>query len=94
MNYLKDKREVERQDEVSRRMDQKFKGTTDELRQEDQKFNTAGTQIEREKQLMDKRKKMQQNLLEEQVFAKLWQLEEQKKVEREIIEAAEKQKAI
>ena len=35
MNYLKDKREVERQDEVSRRMDQKFKGTTDELRQED-----------------------------------------------------------
>ena len=43
---------------------------------------------------MDKRRKMQQNLLEEQVFAKLWQLEEQKKVEREIIEAAEKQKAI
>ena len=75
-------------------MDQKFKGTADELRQEDQKFYTAGTQIEREKQLIDKRKKLQENLTEEMVYAQLWKLEEQKKAEREVLEAAEKQKAI
>jgi len=36
MEYLKGKREEERQTEVQRRMDQRFKSTTDELRKEDQ----------------------------------------------------------
>jgi len=36
MEYLKGKREDERQTEVQRRMDQRFKSTTDELRKEDQ----------------------------------------------------------
>jgi len=35
MEYLKGKREEERQAEVQRRMDQRFKSTTDELRKED-----------------------------------------------------------
>jgi len=35
MEYLKGKREEERQTEVQRRMDQRFKSTTDELRKED-----------------------------------------------------------
>jgi len=43
MTYLKDKREAERQVEVNRRMDQRFKATTDEVRKEDGKFYTHGT---------------------------------------------------
>lgn len=49
MEYLRDKREAERKAEVDRRMDQRFKSTTDELRKEDGVFYTHGTQIEREK---------------------------------------------
>ena len=94
MTYLKDKREAERQAEVGRRMDQRFKATTDELRKEDGKFYTYGTQIEREKQLIDKRRKLDQQLQEEQVYAQLWHLDAQKKLEREQLEAAEKAKAI
>lgn len=51
---LKDKREKERQDEVNRRLEQRFKDTADELRLEGQKFIQEHTQLEREKQLMEK----------------------------------------
>jgi len=69
MTYLKTKREEERVAEVNRRMDQRFKSTTDEVRKEDGHFYTHGTQIEREKQLIDKRRKLDQQLNEEQVYA-------------------------
>lgn len=58
LNELKAKRETERQEEVQRRLDQRFKAANDALRKEDQKFFTYGTQIEREKQLIDKRRKI------------------------------------
>lgn len=54
----------------------------------------AGTQIEREKQLMDKKAKLEQQIVEEQVYAKLWMLDQQKKVEREKKEAIEKRKKV
>jgi len=57
---LKEKREGERQSEVNRRLEKHFKATTDELRKEDGKFYTHGTQLEREKQLIDKRRKIDQ----------------------------------
>ena len=60
------------------------KATTDELRKEDGTFYTYGTQIEREKQLIDKRRKLDQQLEEEQVYAQLWALDAKKKHEREI----------
>lgn len=66
----------------------------DALRAEDGKFYTHGTQIEREKQLIDKRRKIEQQMLEEQVYAQLYALDAQKKLEREILEAADKKKAI
>jgi hypothetical protein len=56
LQSLKSQREGERQAEVQRRLDQKFKMQNDSLRREDSKFYTAGTQIEREKQLIDKRR--------------------------------------
>jgi len=94
MEYLKGKREDERQTEVNRRMDQRFKSTTDELRKEDQVFYTHGTAIEREKQLIDKRRKLESQMDEEMVYAKLWELDAQKKADREIQEAAAKKSLV
>ena len=54
----------------------------------------AGTQLEREKQLMDKKAKLEQSIVEEQVYAKLWMLDHQKKVQREQDEAATKKKKV
>lgn len=67
---------------------------TDELRKEESKFYTQHCQMEREKQLMDKQKLMQQNIQEEYIYAQLWKLDQQKKEERERREAEEKKKNI
>lgn len=56
---------------------------TDELRKEETQFLVAGCQIEREKQLMDKKSKLEQSIIEEQVYAKLWMLDAEKKAKRE-----------
>ena len=72
----------------------KFKAQNDTLRREDQKFYNYGTAIEREKQLIDKRRNIEQKMMEEQVYAQLWQLDAQKKLEREMQEAREKQEKI
>lgn len=53
----------------------KFKAQNDTLRREDQKFYNYGTAIEREKQLIDKRRNIEQKMMEEQVYAQLWQLD-------------------
>ena len=90
LQELKGKREQERQDEVARRQDMQFKAQNDILRKEDAKFYNYGTAIEREKQLIDKRRAVEQKMLEEQVYAQLWQLDAQKKLEREMTEAREK----
>lgn len=94
LQELKGKREQERQDEVARRQDMRFKSSNDILRKEDHKFYNYGTAIEREKQLIDKRRAIEQKMLEEQVYAQLWQLDAQKKLEREMAEAREKQEKI
>ena len=67
---------------------------TDELRKEGSKFYTIHCQMEREKQLQDKQKRTQQEIMEEQVYAKLWELELSKKLERERLEAEEKKKLV
>lgn len=72
LQTLKAKREQERTDEVARRQDMKFKAENDTLRKEDTKFYNYGTAIEREKQLIDKRRNIEQKMLEEQVYAQLW----------------------
>ena len=69
LQELKSKREQERNDEVARRQDMQFKSSNDMLRKEDQKFYNYGTAIEREKQLIDKRRNIEQKMLEEQVYA-------------------------
>ena len=74
--------------------ERKFKMETDDLRKEETKFMVAGCQLEREKQLLDKRSKLEQAIAEEQVYAKLWMLDGEKKAERERREAEEKAKRI
>ena len=55
---LKEVREQERQQLVEQALERKFKMETDELRKEETQFMIAGCQLEREKQLMDKRSKL------------------------------------
>jgi len=43
---------------------------------------------------MDKKAKLEQQILEEQVYAKLWMLDHQKKVQREQEEASDKKKKV
>jgi hypothetical protein len=43
---------------------------------------------------MDKQRRTQQQIMEEQIYAKLWELDLKKKAEREKIEAEEKKKLV
>lgn len=67
---------------------------TDELRKEEIQFLQAGCQIEREKQLMDKKSKIEQSIIEEQVYAKLWMLDAEKKAKREQEEQLVKKRTV
>jgi hypothetical protein len=69
LQELKGIREQERQNEVQKRLDMKFKASNDDLRKEDSQFYNYGTAIEREKQLIDKRRLHEQRMLEEQVYS-------------------------
>jgi hypothetical protein len=79
---------------VQQALDRKFKMETDELRREETQFMVAGTQIEREKQLMDKRAKLENQIVEEQVYAKLWMMDAEKKAQREQKEAIQKRQKV
>ena len=67
---------------------------TDELRKEETNFMVAGCQIEREKQLQDKKHKLQKQIVEEEVYAKLWHMDFNKKVDREEREKQKKKEKI
>jgi len=72
----------------------RFKTANDDLRKEDAQFYNYGTAIEREKQLIDKRRIHEQKMLEEQVYSQLWQIDQQKKIQREQSEQAEKKQKV
>lgn len=67
---------------------------TDDLRKEAGKFFVYQCQMEREKQLMDKKRDVERKIMEEQVYAQLWKLDLMSKEERERQEAEEKKKRI
>lgn len=94
LTFLKDKRETERCDQVNQALERKFKMETDELRKEETHFMIAGCQLEREKQLMDKKHRLQNQIVEEQVYAKLWMLDAEKKAQREFAEAQVQKKKV
>ena len=63
LNELNEQRKAEKDQLVQQALDRKFKMETDDLRREETHFMMAGTQLEREKQLMDKRQKMEENII-------------------------------
>jgi len=67
---------------------------TDDLRKEAGKFFVYQCQMEREKQLMDKKRDVERKIMEEQVYAQLWKLDLMSKEERERQEAEEKKRRI
>lgn len=101
---LKQRREDERQEEVNKRLEQRFKDSkqydyitvsaTDDLRKEAGKFNVHQCQMERERQLMDKKRLADQKIMEEQVYAQLWKLDLQAKEERERKEVEDKKRRV
>lgn len=68
---LKMRREEERRALVDHCNEKRFRNTTDDLRQEDAKFQLKHCAIEREKQLHEKRQKMERDILEENLYAQL-----------------------
>jgi hypothetical protein len=105
LNELKHKREEERVDEVNRRLEQRFKDSkqsilvtlilaTDDLRKEAGKFFVLQCQMEREKQLVDKKRLTENKIMEEHVYAQLWKLDLLAKEERERKEVEEKKKLV
>ena len=50
--------------------------------------------MEREKQLMDKKRTSEQKIVEEQVYAKLWELDLKSKEEREQAEVDERKRRV
>ena len=94
LNELKQKREEERVEEVNRRLEQRFKDTTDDLRKEQGKFFVYQCQMAREKQLVDKKRATDQKIMEEHVYAQLWKLDLAAKEERERKEVEEKKKRV
>lgn len=104
LNDLKQRREEERVDEVNRRLEQRFKDSkfafyhsniaTDDLRKEAGKFFVLQCQMEREKQLMDKKRLTENKIMEEHVYAQLWKLDLLAKEERERKEVEEKKKLV
>ena len=79
---------------MAQALDRKFKMETDELRKEETHFLVAGTNLEREKQLMDKKQRLEHQIVEEQVYAKLWMLDAEKKAQREYEEAQQQKKKV
>lgn len=105
LNELKHKREEERVEEVNRRLEQRFKDSkqsilvtlilaTDDLRKEAGKFFVLQCQMEREKQLVDKKRLTENKIMEEHVYAQLWKLDLLAKEERERKEVEEKKKLV
>ena len=87
---LKEKREQERLQAVEHLNEKRFRDTTDDLRKEDSKFYTQQCAIQREQQLHEKRQKLERDILEEQVYAALWEQDRRAKEERERKEKDEK----
>ena len=67
---------------------------TDDLRKEAGKFFVLQCQMEREKQLMDKKRQIENKIMEEHVYAQLWKLDLLAKEERERKEVEEKKKLV
>jgi hypothetical protein len=90
---LKMKREEERRSLVSQLNEKRFRETTDDLRREDAKFYLKQCALEREEQMKEKRRKMEAEFAEENLYAQLAFADIKKKEALEKKTAEEKRKA-
>jgi hypothetical protein len=91
---IKKQRQEEKKQMVDYANEKRMKENTDELRLADSKFQTQQVAIEREEQLRDKKRRRDQEIFEEMLFAKLWDIDMKKKLEREKKEQFEKQERV
>jgi hypothetical protein len=90
----KKQRQEERKQQVDQALEKRMRENTDDLRKADSVFYAQQCAIERETQLKEKRKKMEQDIFEEMLFAKLWDIDMKKKIERENKEKSEKEERV
>lgn len=90
----KKQRQEERKQQVDQALEKHMRETTDDLRLADSKFYTQQCALEREEQLKEKRKRKEQEVFEEMLFAKLWDIDMKKKIEREQREKREKEERV
>lgn len=91
---LKKQRQEERKQVVAEAEERRMRENTDDLRKADSVFYTQQCALEREQQLRDKKKKRDQEIFEEMLFAKMSDIDMKKKIEREKREAAEKEQRV
>ena len=91
---LKKKRMEEKDEMVAQANEKRMRENTDELRLADSKFYTQQCALEREEQLREKKRRRDQEIFEEMLFAKMWDIDMKKKVEREKREKMEKEQRV
>jgi hypothetical protein len=79
LNKLKEQREKERQETVKKLMDKKFFEGQDELRRNEADAYTINCYMHQEIQMLEKLKKREQELKEEEIYVKLYNFDLQKK---------------
>jgi hypothetical protein len=91
---LKKKRMEEKDELVAQANEKRMRENTDELRLADSKFYTQQCALEREEQLREKKRRRDQEIFEEMLFAKMWDIDMKKKMEREKREKMEKEQRV
>ena len=79
LNVLKEQRERERQETVKNCFDRKIYEGADELRKNDSEAFAVACYLTHENQMLEKLKKREQDLREEEMYVKLYQFDLQKK---------------
>ena len=90
---LKTQREAERLELVNKLQEKRFYDSADELRKNESEAFAVSCYLEQENQMLDKMKKQERERREEEVYVKLNQFDNMKKLEKEKLDAeAKKQK--
>eukprot|EP01017_Pseudomicrothorax_dubius_P039086 TRINITY_DN5950_c0_g2_i1.p1 TRINITY_DN5950_c0_g2~~TRINITY_DN5950_c0_g2_i1.p1 ORF type:complete len:485 (+),score=193.00 TRINITY_DN5950_c0_g2_i1:127-1581(+) len=91
---LRESREVSRRAEVEKKLEQRFRENTDELRKIESEINEQKSLHERDLQMMEKQKSALQNFDEESIYAELWRREKLKRDREDEAEQKRRRDAI
>lgn len=72
VEQLKSQREFRRQEDVAEKLDRRFMDSADELRKVGSDIKQMKIKHERDIQMLEKQKKLEQNYAEEMIYAELW----------------------